>query len=353
MPASQAKSSESVTETPTFRLEDYRFPFPEELIAAEPAAKRDGSRLLVLHRDTGEVKHSTFADLFQYLNPGDCLVLNRSKVVPARLAGKKPTGGKVDLLLVRDLGEGRWSVLSSDLREGKQVLLPEDVSGQVVGRTEDGGWVLDFSNADVKGLMLRHGKPPLPPYILRRRKSAPPSTTEDAARYQTVYAREEGSIAAPTAGLHFTPEIIDRLHKKGVRIAEIILHVGLGTFLPLNAPDVRDHQMLPEKFEVPPAAQAKITKARQEGKRIIAVGTTATRTLETLPEYTGETSLFIRPGHTFKNVDALLTNFHQPASTPLLLASAFAGREKILAAYREAIDRRYRLFSYGDSMLIL
>lgn len=339
------------------RLEDFRFDYPEELVAARPAEPRDSARLLVLDRSSGRLEHRGFADLPGLLRAGDCLVLNRSKVLPARLQGRKPTGGKVELLLVSELGPGRWAALSADLKPGREIDLPGGARASVEGLDGQGRWLLRFSDPDVPGLLRRHGEAPLPPYILKARKNGSAGTSPvDLSRYQTVYAREEGSIAAPTAGLHFTPEVLAGLETRGVRRAEVVLHVGMGTFRPVTADDVREHRMLPERYEIPGEAAGLLERTRREGGRIVAVGTTAVRTLETWARgghLSGETSLYVRPGHEFKAVDALVTNFHLPESTPLILASAFAGRERLLSAYREAFARRYRLFSYGDAMLIL
>lgn len=344
---------------------DFEFEVPEELVAAEPAARRDASRLMVLRR-AGEpaVEHRVFSELPELLCPGDCLVLNRSRVVPARLPGRKPTGGAADLLLLAELEPGLWRALAVGVKPG----VPVEVGGGVtaVPLERDGeGWRVRFSTADVRGHLEAHGLPPLPPYIRGRRKriGLGEARQEDAERYQTVYARERGSLAAPTAGLHYTPEVLARLKERGVGVVELLLHVGLGTFKPVTADDVSQHVMLPEAYEVSEAAVRALKEAKARGGRIVAVGTTATRTLETvfangvLAEPTaplkGETPLYILPGRRFAAVDALQTNFHQPASTPLLLVSAFAGRERVLAAYRSAIEKRYRLFSYGDAMLIL
>lgn len=339
------------------RLEDFRFDYPEELVAARPAEPRDSARLMVLDRASGRLEHRVFRDLPDLLAPGDCLVVNRSKVLPARLKGRKPTGGKVELLLVEELKPGLWAALSSDLKPGREVLLPGGARASVERLDERGRWLLRFPHPAVADVLRRHGEAPLPPYILKARKSGAPGTApEDLARYQTVYAREEGSIAAPTAGLHFTPEVLRRLEARGVRRAELVLHVGMGTFRPVTADDVLEHRMLPERYEIPEEAAGLLERARREGGRIVAVGTTAVRTLETWARggrLSGETSLYVRPGHEFKAVDALVTNFHLPESTPLILAGAFAGRERLLAAYREAFARRYRLFSYGDAMLVL
>ena len=342
---------------------DYEFEVPDELVAAEPAARRDASRLLVLRR-SGGLEHRAFSELPSLLSPGDCLVLNRSRVVPARLTGRKATGGAVDLLLLSESAPGLWRALGVGVKPGLTADVGDGVSATVEARDGE-AWLVRFSTQDVKGHLERRGLPPLPPYIRGKRKRAGlgDARPEDHERYQTVYSQERGSLAAPTAGLHYTPELLAALKARGVAVAELVLHVGLGTFKPVVAEDVAEHVMLPEAYEVPAAALAALRAAKSAGGRVVAVVPTATRTLETvfaggvLAEPTaplsGETSLFILPGRPFAAVDALQTNFHQPASTPLLLTCAFAGRERVLAAYREAIEKRYRLFSYGDAMLIL
>ena len=333
-------------------LSSYDFDYPPELIAAQPAPQRDGSRLLILDRANNGVEHRHFRELSEFLRPGDCLVLNRTKVWPARLVGRKSTGGKAELLLVRELEPGLWTALASGFKTGTRVELEGGFHFKVEGLNEEGEYRCRFSTTDVLGLMARHGLAPLPPYILKSRKQI---AGDDLARYQTVYATEEGSIAAPTAGLHFTPQLLDRLRANGVRVVEIVLHVGRGTFRPVTAEDVREHRMLAEWYRVGPETWAAVQEARAARHRVVAVGTTATRTLETVAmrgALEGWTDLYIGPGHRFQTVDALITNFHLPRSSPLILASAFAGRERLLAAYREAIARRYRLYSYGDAMLI-
>lgn len=340
---------------------DFEFEFPEELVAAEPAADRDASRLLVLERAAGRIQHRLFKDVPSLLSPGDCVVLNRSKVAPCRLAGKKTTGGAAEFLLVRELRAGRWHCLATGVKPGSIVEL-DGVTATVDARLEDGLWDVSFSTGDVRALMERVGLPPLPPYIRSRRKRAglADASAADMGRYQTVYAREHGSLAAPTAGLHYTDGVLAALKDKGVSVVELVLHVGLGTFRPIVAEDCAEHVMLPETYEVPAAAHDAL---RRTTGRVVAVGTTATRTLETVfgdgarreptAPLRGETSLYITPGHRFRAVEVLQTNFHQPASTPLLLACAFAGKERVFEAYREAIARKYRLFSYGDAMLVL
>ncbi|HAH08140.1 MAG TPA: tRNA preQ1(34) S-adenosylmethionine ribosyltransferase-isomerase QueA [Elusimicrobia bacterium] len=340
--------------SPTFRLQDYAFEHPDELVASAPAEPRDSSRLLVLDRASGKVEHALFSDIGRWLKPGDHLVLNRTKVLPVRLQGRKPTGGKVEVLLIRELAPGCWTAMASRVKAGQKILLDSGTHAMVESVAQDGESLLRFSTTDVRGYLARHGTAPLPPYILKKRLKG--SLPSDIESYQTVYAQEDGSIAAPTAGLHFTPDLLRRLRDAGVRTVELTLHVGRGTFKPVTVEDIRQHDMLPERYSVPLEAVRALDQARREGKRVVAVGTTSVRVLETLArdpsKLEGETGLFIRPGHEFLGVDALLTNFHLPMSTPLFLACAFAGKERLFAAYREALERRYRLFSYGDAMLI-
>ncbi len=341
---------------PPLPVADFDYEYPEELIASAPAEPRDSSRLLVLDRAAGSLAHAVFRDLPRFLKAGDCLVLNRTKVMPFRLIGKKSTGGKADLLLVRELGPASWTALASGFKAGQSLVFPGGMTARVEGLTPEGEYRLTFASADVRPYLAEHGLPPLPPYIAKKRAAS----RDDAARYQTVYARDEGSIAAPTAGLHFTPELLKELNVGGVQTAWVTLHVGRGTFRPIAGEDANAHVMLPERYEVEEAESAKMLAAKARGARLVAVGTTATRTLETLaarPEGlgpgSGESALYITPGYEFRAVDALLTNFHLPRSTPLMLASAFAGRERLLAAYREAVAMRYRLFSFGDATLIV
>jgi len=352
------------------KVSDFDFALPQELIAQRPAERRDASRLLVLRRAGGVVEHRMFAELPELLDPGDLLVLNDARVVPARLLGKKAgTGGKVELLLVRpaadegaaaalgrDVGALRWVCLgqaSKGLKPGATVELEADLRAEVLESRGGGELLVRFFGP--RGSLLqaidRAGRLPLPPYIER------PPTADDADRYQTVYARAPGSVAAPTAGLHFTPEVFERLRARGVQRAELTLDVGPGTFLPVRTEDLQGHQMHPERFHVPEGTAAAVNAA----PRVVAAGTTVVRTLEAatdpvtglLRSGPGETRLFIAPGFTFRQVDVLLTNFHLPRSTLLMLVSALAGRERVLDAYREAVERRYRFFSYGDAMLVL
>jgi S-adenosylmethionine:tRNA ribosyltransferase-isomerase len=337
-------------------LSDYDFPFPEELIASEAAEPRDSSKLMVVDRATGALDHRIFRDLPDLLSPGDCVVVNKTKVFSCRLMGKKSTGGKADMLLVKEMEPGLWAALASGFKRGGLLEFPGGLTAVIEGLTEDGEYLIRFSTTDLLSYFETHGMAPLPPYISKKR----PAKDSDRERYQTVYAEERGSIAAPTAGLHFTPQVFERLKAKGIETAHVTLHVGRGTFRPIQSDDAAAHKMLAEWFKLDAEDAARITAARAAGKRVVSVGTTSTRTLETLaarPEGlgpgTGWTSLYITPGHQFRAATALLTNFHLPKSTPLLLASAFLGRDKLLAAYQEAFRLRYRLYSFGDAMLVL
>lgn len=336
-------------------LSDFDYEFPESLIASSAAEPRDSARLMVLDRAGDRIEHAVFRDLPRFLRPGDCLVVNRTKVMPCRLYGKKSTGGKADLLLVRELAPDTWAALASGFKAGQTLEFPGGMTATVEGLSEEGEYRLKFAAADLRPYLAEHGLPPLPPYIAKKRVPS----RDDAARYQTVYARDDGSIAAPTAGMHFTPELMSKLKSSGVNFAFITLHVGRGTFRPITSEDASAHKMLAERYEVEPAEAELIASARARGGRVVSVGTTTTRTLETLaarPEGfgpgAGESALYITPGFRFRGIDALITNFHLPRSTPLLLASAFAGRERLLAAYREAVSRSYRLYSFGDATLI-
>ena len=338
-------------------LSDFDFEFPEELIATEPAQPRDSSRLMAVERASGAWRHARFFDLPDLLCAGDCLVLNLTRVFACRLLGRKATGGRAELLLVREIESGLWAALSSGLKAGMLLNFPSGMTAKVEGLGAEGEYLCRFDPADVASYLERHGLAPLPPYIVKKRREP---DRRDLERYQTVYASERGSIAAPTAGLHFTPGLLERLAARGVRIARVTLHVGRGTFRPIQAEDPSLHQMLPEWYRMSADQAQVVRETMASGRRVVAVGTTSTRTLETLarrPEGFGPgeglTDLYIRPGHEFRVVSALVTNFHLPKSTPLLLAAAFLGRERLLAAYREAIAQRYRLYSYGDAMAIL
>jgi S-adenosylmethionine:tRNA ribosyltransferase-isomerase len=346
-------------------VSDFDFELPAELIAQSPPAVRGQSRLLVLDRVSGRIEHASFAQLVDYLHSGDLLVVNDTRVFPARLLGRRdPSGGSVECLLLRQLPSGDWDALmhpGQKLRPGSRVVFEGDCAplhGEVLERHFYGRRTIRLWTSDphgVRSAIERLGHMPLPPYIDRADQAS------DRERYQTVYAREEGSVAAPTAGLHFTPPVLDALAAKGVDRVSITLHVGYGTFKPVRTDRVEEHTVDAEHFMVPRATADALTRARRDGRRIIAVGTTTTRTLEsltpgedgTIREASGETSLFIHPGHEFRIVSGLVTNFHLPRSSLLMLVSAFAGREATLDAYAEAVRQRYRFYSYGDAMLIV
>lgn len=338
-------------------VKDFDYDLPQELIAQDPLLKRDESRLLVLNPVTGAIEHRHFYDIKSYLRAGDCLVINNTKVIPARLLGaKEETGAKIEVLLLINHGGDNWETLvkpGRKCKEGTRISFGDGLLvGQVTGVMEDGNRMIHFSYQGVwEEVLDRLGQMPLPPYIHHR--------LQDKDRYQTVYAKHDGSAAAPTAGLHFTPELLDEIRKEGVDIAEVTLHVGLGTFRPVSADRVEDHHMHSEYYVVDREAADKINRARAGGGRIIAVGTTSTRTLEsvakedgTIPAKSGWTKIFIYPGYQFKAIDGLITNFHLPQSTLVMLVSALAGKEHILQAYREAVEERYRFFSFGDAMYI-
>lgn len=344
---------------------DFDFELPDELIAQEPPRTRGASRLLVMPRAGGGFEHTDFFRIGEYLRRGDLLVLNDTKVFPARLRGHRvPSGGGVECLLLSALEDGNWDALmhpGQKLKPGAQVLFERDgvrLRGEVIARHFHGRRTIRLwpeEGASVTDAIDRIGHIPLPPYI--KRDDAP----SDRERYQTVYARERGSVAAPTAGLHFTSELLDQLTARGVERTAVTLHVGYGTFKPVHATRVEDHQVDPETYTVSASAADALTRARREHRRTVAVGTTSVRALESLviddegriEASSGETRLFLRPGHEFRVVDGLITNFHLPRSSLLMLVAAFAGRERVLEAYREAVARRYRFYSYGDAMLIL
>ena len=336
---------------------DFYFDLPEELIAQTPIEKRDTSRLLHLDKNTGEVEHKRFYDLPEFLRPGDCLVLNDSRVLPARLIGARPTGGSVEVVLLRDLGDGNWECLTrpgKKTRPGAELVFGDgELTAQVQEVIDGGKRIIHFN---YEGIFLevleRLGKMPLPPYIKEE--------LEDNERYQTVYSRELGSAAAPTAGLHFTKELLKKIEDMGVNVCYITLHVGLGTFRPVKADNILDHEMHSEFCIVPERTANIVTETKKNGGRVICVGTTSCRTIEsfanadgTLDPQSGWTDIFIYPGYTFKCLDALITNFHLPESTLIMLVSALAGRENVLNAYAEAVKERYRFFSFGDSSIII
>ena len=338
------------------KTSDFWYDLPEELIAQTPLEKRDTSRLLALSRTTGEIRHKHFYDIIDYLQPGDCLVMNDSRVLPARLLGHRPTGGAVEVLLLRDLGDKCWECLCKPGRKmqvGSEVIFGNgELTACVTEVREDGNRVVRFS---YEGIFLevleRLGKMPLPPYIKEE--------LADQERYQTVYSREVGSAAAPTAGLHFTPELLEKIREKGVQTAFVTLHVGLGTFRPVKAEDISDHHMHSELCMISDETAQILNRTKAAGGRVICVGTTSCRTLESLVNEDGTfeagskwTEIFIFPGYTFKAMDGLITNFHLPESTLVMLVSAFAGREHVLVAYEAAVKERYRFFSFGDAMFI-
>lgn len=337
----------------------YDFELPEELIAQTPLAERTASRLLALNKRDGSIRHhSAFSEILEYLQPGDTLVLNDTRVIPARLFGvKEDTGAKAEVLLLKNLGEDRWEALvkpGKKLRTGAVIRFGEELKATIEQEGEMGGRVLRFSYQGIFNEILdRLGQMPLPPYIKEK--------LDDRERYQTVYSKHEGSAAAPTAGLHFTEELLDEIRNKGVDIAFVTLHVGLGTFRPMSVDRVEDHVMHEEYYVLPQETADLLNATKARGGRIIAVGTTSARTLETVAqkcgggpvvESSGWTGIFIYPGYSFGLVDALITNFHLPKSTLVMLVSALAGRETILRAYREAVEHRYRFFSFGDAMFI-
>ncbi len=350
---------------------DFDYRLPPQLIAQHPPEKRGDSRLMVVNRKNENLEHRIFSQLLEYLQPGDVLVLNDTKVWPARLIGRKESGGKVEILLVRKRENPSagahsqdWECLvqgSGKLRPKTPVRLDPAIQGELVERTPEGLWRLSLrgrGEGDLEGSLRRIGFAPLPPYIHRNGDGK--MRTRDLDRYQTVYARREGAIAAPTAGLHFTGGLLEQIERKGLSILSLTLHVGMGTFLPVKPEEVEKHHLAPEFFEVSRETAEAIQHARGQGRRIIGVGTTVTRALESAVDQggkiqprQGQTDLFILPGHRFRVVDGLITNFHLPRSTLLMLVSAFAGRELILAAYAEATKMNYRFYSYGDAMLIL
>ena len=339
------------------KTHDFWYDLPEELIAQTPLEKRDTSRLCVLDRQTGKVTHKHFYDIIDYLQPGDCLVMNDSRVLPARLLGHRPTGGAIEVLLLRDLGNKRWECLCKPGRKmqvGNEVIFGDgELTAKVVEVQETGNRVVEFQ---YEGIFLevleRLGKMPLPPYIK--------AELADQERYQTVYSREVGSAAAPTAGLHWTKELLEKARNKGVKTAFVTLHVGLGTFRPVQVENVLEHHMHAELCMLSEETAASLNETKAAGGRVICVGTTTCRTLESLVNEDGSfeakskwTEIFIYPGYTFKAMDGLITNFHLPESTLVMLVSAFAGKENVMAAYEEAVRERYRFFSFGDAMCIL
>ena len=338
-------------------LKDFNYDLPEELIAQDPLEDRSSSRLMVLHKDTGRIEHKIFRDIIDYLNPGDCLVINDTKVIPARLMGiKEDTGAAIEVLLLKRNANDVWECLvkpGKKARTGARIVFGEGLLvGEIVDVIEDGNRMIKFHYEGIfEEILDKLGQMPLPPYITHK--------LQDKNRYQTVYARNEGSAAAPTAGLHFTKELLEKIKEKGVNVVSITLHVGLGTFRPVKVDKIEEHHMHTETFNISKEAADTINRTRAAGGRVIAVGTTSCRTLEsavaddgTIPARSGDTDIFIYPGYKFKAIDCLITNFHLPESTLIMLVSALAGRDNIMNAYETAVKERYRFFSFGDAMFI-
>ena len=341
------------------KTSDFFYELPQELIAQTPVEPRNSSRLMVLHKDNGKIEHRVFSDLFEYLNDGDCLVLNNTRVIPARIYGvKKETGAVVEFLLLKQRENNIWECLCKPGKRakiGSKFVFGEGITEcEVIDITEDGNRIIQFKcdSKEIYNILDKIGKMPLPPYITEELKNG--------ERYQTVYSKELGSAAAPTAGLHFTEEMLEKIKQKGVNIAYVTLHVGLGTFRPVKVDDVTNHKMHSEYYYLPKETADIINETKKNGKRVISVGTTSTRTLESVASKFGEiredednTEIFIYPGYEFKAIDAQITNFHLPESTLIMLVSAFAGYENTMNAYKEAVKEKYRFFSFGDAMLIL
>ena len=338
-------------------LKDFNYDLPEELIAQDPLEDRSSSRLMVLHKDTGRIEHKIFRDIIDYLNPGDCLVINDTKVIPARLMGiKEDTGAAIEVLLLKRNADDVWECLvkpGKKARTGARIVFGEGLLvGEIVDVIEDGNRMIKFHYEGIfEEILDKLGQMPLPPYITHK--------LQDKNRYQTVYAKNEGSAAAPTAGLHFTKELLEKIKEKGVNVVSITLHVVLGTFRPVKVDKIEEHHMHTETFNISKEAADTINRTRAAGGRVIAVGTTSCRTLEsaaaddgTIPARSGDTDIFIYPGYKFKAIDCLITNFHLPESTLIMLVSALAGRDNIMNAYETAVKERYRFFSFGDAMFI-
>lgn len=340
------------------KVSDFDYYLPEELIAQHPTPVRDQSRLLVYHRESKKIEHRIFCEIKEYLMPGDCLVINDTKVIPARLYGvREDTGAKIELLLLEKKDKDQWQAL---VKPGKRVKIGSRLvfgngilKGQAIDILEDGSRIIEFDYEGIfEEILDQIGIMPLPPYIHEK--------LEEKERYQTVYSKYAGSSAAPTAGLHFTKELLEEIEKMGVKIARITLHVGLGTFRPVKVEDIKEHKMHYETYNVSQEAADTINQCRKNGGRIIAVGTTSTRTLESVADDkgiihpgSGKTDIFIYPGYTFKGIDGLITNFHLPKSTLIMLVAAFIGKDEVLNVYKKAVEERYRFFSFGDAMLII
>lgn len=339
------------------KRQDFYYELPEELIAQDPLEDRESSRLLVLDKESGAISHRIFREITDYLDPGDCLVINDTKVIPARLIGEKEgTGAKIEILLLKRRENNIWETLvkpGKKARPGARISFGGGLlTGEILEIAEEGNRLVQFTYEGIfEEILDQLGQMPLPPYITHQLK--------DKNRYQTVYARHTGSAAAPTAGLHFTPELLRAIEEKGIEIARVTLHVGLGTFRPVKAEEITDHHMHSEFYQIDEEAADKINRAKESGHRIVCVGTTSCRTIESAADDNGHleagsgwTDIFIYPGYRFKVLDSLITNFHLPESTLIMLVSALAGREHVLAAYKEAVEERYRFFSFGDAMYI-
>ncbi len=339
------------------KVSDFNYELPERLIAQHPYDKRDEARLMVLNKENKTVEHKVFKDVIDYLNPGDCLVINNTKVIPARLYGKKDTGANVEFLLLKRLDGDCWEAMvrpGSKLKAGAKVIFGDGLlKSTVLEVLENGNRKVEFEyNGIFNEILDQIGLMPLPPYITE-------ATREDNSKYQTVYAKYDGSAAAPTAGLHFTEELLEKIKEKGIEVANVTLHVGIGTFRPVKVENVEEHQMHSEHYYIKQEDVEKINKAKKNGNRVIACGTTSCRVLESvadenglMKEVEGDTSIFIYPGYKFKCIDALITNFHLPESTLIMLVSTLAGKEFIMNAYNEAVKEEYKFFSFGDAMLI-
>ena len=340
------------------KVSDFNYDLPEELISQHPYDKRDEARLMILNRENQKIDHKVFKDIIEYLNPGDCLVINNTKVIPARLYGKKDTGANIEFLLLKRIENDTWEAMvrpGNKLKPGSKVIFGEGLlKATVLEVLEGGNRKVEFEyNGIFNEILDKVGLMPLPPYITE-------ATREDNEKYQTVYAKYEGSAAAPTAGLHFTEELLEKIKDKGVKVANVTLHVGIGTFRPVKVENVEEHEMHAEHFYIKQEDVEKINSAKKEGHKVIAVGTTSCRVLESVADENGlmkvaegDTSIFIYPGYKFKCIDSLITNFHLPESTLIMLISALAGKDFIMKAYNEAVREKYKFFSFGDAMIIL
>ena len=345
-----------------YSISDYTYELPDRLIAQKPASPRDSSRMLVLNKESQEDLHQAFRELPDFLEENSILVVNNSRVIPARLPGQRETGGAIEALLVQEEALGIWKCKvknAARIKPGERLAFCQGaIQARLVKKLPDGTCLLQFQDAtNLYPALEQHGFAPLPPYI-RKARQEEGLRTEDLTTYQTIFAQEYGAVAAPTAGLHFSPQVMDRIREKGIEVLEVTLHVGLGTFEPIRVDDVRQHQMHEERYEISKEVAERITQAKRTGQKVIAVGTTSARTLEAawqedhLVSGTGSTDIFIYPPYQFQVVDQLLTNFHLPESTLLMLVSALAGKERMMAAYQGAVEQDYRFYSYGDCMLI-